>query len=116
MESREVAKLVTDFLEERKAEDIVVLEMAEVLPITDYFVIATGKNGRHVDALRESVEIGLKKEGFLPAHRSGRETKTWILLDYDWVVVHLFQPEARDYYDLELLWGDAPRADLTTAG
>jgi ribosome-associated protein len=116
MKSETLARLAASLLVERKGEDVVVLEMAEVLPLTDYFVIATGGSARHVDALCEAVEMGLKAEGFYAEHRSGRETKTWILLDYGWVVVHIFQEEAREYYDLELLWGDAKHLVLDAPG
>lgn len=110
--SDRVARLVAEALDERKGEDIVILGMAEVLPLTDYFVIATGRNARHVDALIENVEQRLKEHGIHFSHRSGRDARTWVLLDYGWVVVHVFQQEARDYYDLELRWGDAERVPL----
>jgi len=102
-----LAGLVVSLLTERKGEDIAVLKMDEVLPITDYFVIATGRNRRHVDALTEHVLVTLKARGFHAQNRSGKDTGRWVLLDYGWVVVHLFQPEEREYYDLEMLWADA---------
>ena len=106
-----LAGLVVSLLTERKGEDIAVLKMDEVLPITDWFVVATGRNRRHVDALTEHVLVSLKARGIHARNRSGKDTGRWVLLDFGWVVVHLFQPEERDYYDLEMLWADAEKVD-----
>ena len=107
-----LARLVASLLSERKGEDIAILEMTEVLPITDYFVIATGQNDRHVAALREGVEKRLKELKVAWINRSNRDSKSWVLLDYGPVVVHIFRPEAREYYDLENLWADAGRVEF----
>jgi ribosome-associated protein len=112
LDSGRVARLAASHLLARKAEDVVLLKMDEVLPLTDYFVIASGRNARHVKALRDGVEKGLKKEKILPLNRSPKESQSWILLDYGDLVVHLFQPDARDFYDLENLWGDAEDVPL----
>ena len=112
-DSEGLARLAASLLCDRKAERLVCLKMDEVMPITDYFVIATGLNLRHVSALEDRVYRGLKKLGVLPLNRSGRESKNWILIDYGDVVVHIFTPEARDFYDLELLWTDAEPMDLS---
>jgi ribosome-associated protein len=111
-DSGHLARLVASLLLSRKAEDVTILKMDEVLPLTDYFVIATGQNSRHVRALRDAVEKGLKKYRVLPMNRSPKEAKNWVLLDYGDVVVHLFQPETREFYDLENLWGDAEELPL----
>ncbi|MCU0727699.1 MAG: ribosome silencing factor [Planctomycetes bacterium] len=105
----QVVRLVVDAVDERKGEDLVILRMSEVLPITDYFVIATGRNNRHVDSIADLVEKRLKERGLPVQHASGRETMNWVLLDLGWVVVHLFQPAVREYYDLELKWADAEK-------
>ena len=110
-----MVRLIASLLLSRKGEDVVLLKMDEVLPLTDYFVIATARNSRHIRALRDVVERGLKDKKILPMNRSPKESKSWILLDYGDVVVHLFQPESRDFYDLENLWadaGDVPLDDL----
>jgi ribosome-associated protein len=107
-----MARLIASLLLSRKGEDVVLLRMDEVLPLTDYFVIATGRNARHVKALRDAVERGLKDRKILPLNRSPKEAMTWVLLDYGDVVVHLFQPEAREFYDLENLWADAENIPL----
>ena len=108
----QLAGLVVSLLTERKGEDIVVLKMDEVLPITDYFVVATGRNRRHVQALTEHVLITLKARGVMAQNRSGKDTGKWVLLDFGWLVVHIFQPEDREYYDLEMLWADADSIPL----
>ena len=105
----QLAGLVVSLLTERKGEDIAVLKMDEVLPITDWFVIATGRNRRHVNALTEQVLGSVKARGVLAQNRSGKDTGRWVLIDFGWVVVHIFQPEEREYYDLEMLWADAEK-------
>ena len=110
----ELAGLVVSLLTERKGEDITVLKMDEVLPITDYFVLATGRNRRHVDALTQHVLKEVKAHGVLAQNRSGLDAKTWVLIDFGWVVVHIFQPEEREFYDLELLWTDAESVEPAT--
>ena len=108
-----MARLVASLMLDMKGEDVVMLEMSDVLPITDYFVICTGKNSRHVDSVIEVVGKQLKDRGLLPANRSGLESSRWVLLDYGTVVVHAFQPAEREFYDLELLWGDAVRIPVS---
>lgn len=110
----QLAGLVVSLLTERKGEDIAVLKMDEVLPITDYFVLATGRNRRHVDAMTQHVLKEVKSRGQLAQNRSGEDAKTWVLIDFGWVVVHIFQPEEREYYDLELLWADAEVVEPST--
>ncbi|MHC4470407.1 MAG: ribosome silencing factor [Planctomycetota bacterium] len=104
-----MARLVASLMLERKGEDVVILDMSDVLPITDFFVIGTGRNARHVDSMVELVIKRLKELGLLPANRSGLDASRWALVDYGSVVVHVFQPSEREFYDLELLWGDAER-------
>jgi ribosome-associated protein len=116
-DSRERALIAVRAASEKKAEDIVVQEMRRLLPITDYFVIATGANRRQVDAIVEAIEEALRKEaGAKPLGREGLDDLTWALLDYGDVVVHVFQPELREFYRLESLWSDAPLVGLTEAG
>jgi ribosome-associated protein len=102
---------------EKKATDIVVQRVKEAIVITDYFVIATGANNRQVDAICEAVEEALRKEaGVKPIGREGEADLSWVLLDYGDLVVHVFQPEVRDFYRLEALWNDAPTIDLAAEG
>lgn len=107
-----LARFVADVLAEQKGEEIVVLRMSDVLPVTDYFVIATGRNVRHVDSLVEVLEKRLKELGVPIRNRSGKDQKYWVLVDLGAIVVHVFRADARRYYDLEMLWGDAERVEL----
>jgi ribosome-associated protein len=103
--------------DDKKAADIVVQDMRKALLITDYFIIATGANNRQVDAIAEAIEEALRKEaGIKPIGREGLDEQTWVLLDYGDIVVHIFQPELREFYRLESLWSDAPFVDLAEAG
>jgi ribosome-associated protein len=103
--------------DDKKATDIIVQEMRKVLLITDYFVIVSGVNNRQVDAITEAIEEALRKEaGIKPIGREGLDEQTWVLLDYGDIVVHVFQPELREFYRLESLWSDAPLVDLSEAG
>ena len=83
--------------------------MGELLGITDYFVIVSGGSDRHVKTLAEEIEKELKGLGQKPVRREGEQASRWLLLDYVDVVAHVFSDEDREYYDLERLWGDAPR-------
>jgi ribosome-associated protein len=94
---------------------VLLLDVSELLVITDVFVIASGTSGRHVLTLAEVVEERLAKLGRKPLRREGLEHATWVLLDYGDVVVHLFDEPTRRYYDLERLWVDAPRTEFKPA-
>lgn len=96
--------------EEKLAEDTVVIDVGEVLGITGHFVLATGRNERQVRAIVEEVERSLTEVGG-PKPRSveGREDNVWVLMDYGDFVVHVFETDARAYYDLDRLWSDRPR-------
>lgn len=96
---------------EKKAEHIVVLDLRNVSSFTDYFVIMQGNSTRQNMAIYESIEQKLKKENIKPLSIEGRKNAEWILMDYGYFIIHIFSKEAREYYYLEKLWGDAPRAD-----
>ncbi|NGM17009.1 ribosome silencing factor [Xiamenia xianingshaonis] len=97
----------------KKASDIMVQEVRELIGVTDYFVIATAANNRQVEAIVDEVEEQLRVTcGIKPLHREGTQDGSWSLLDYGSIVVHVFQPETREYYRLEALWNDAPVIDL----
>jgi ribosome-associated protein len=100
--------------QDKKAEDIVVLDLRDVSSFTDFFVIMAGNSGRQNTAIYESIEQELKKSRVRPIGVEGREQAEWILIDYGSFVVHVFSKQARGYYSLEKLWGDAPR--LSFAG
>jgi len=97
-----------EHLQSRKAEDLIVIDLREIADFVDYFIIGTGTSDVHVRALADSVIEGLKAEGQRPWQVEGYDTRKWILIDFVDIVVHIFQPEARDFYGLERLWGDAP--------
>ncbi len=97
-------------------EDIVVLDLRGVSPVTDYFVIATGTSGRQMRSVAEDIALHGKSVGQPVWHVAGKDGGTWVLLDFVNVVVHLFDSEHRAYYDLELIWGEAPRVKWQPAG
>jgi ribosome-associated protein len=96
-------------LDAMKAEDVLVLDVGEVSPITEVFVLATGSNARHVKALAEEAVAALKGLGARPVSVDGAEQGFWAVVDVGPVVIHLFQPRAREFYDLEMLWGDGKK-------
>ena len=100
---------------ELKAHDVTILDLRGISTATDYFVIASGTSDVQVKAIAEHVVDDLKKEGVRPEHLEGLRGARWVLLDYVDFVVHVFHPQARDFYQLENLWGDAPRWDAPPA-
>jgi len=113
LNSKDRALIAARAADEKKATDIMVQDVRELISITDFFVIVTAANNRQVDAIVDEVEKAEReKANVKPLHREGTEDGRWALLDYGDFVVHIFQPEARDYYRLETLWNDAPVIDL----
>ena len=102
--------------EDKKAVDLVVLDLRKAAGFTDYFVIASGTNPRQVRAIADSVMESLSAEGVKPAHVEGYDRAEWILLDFFDFIVHVFAPETRMFYGLERLWGSAERVELSPAG
>ena len=94
---------------ERKAQNVVALDLRGISTATDYFVIGSGSSDIHVRAIAEHVIEELKKDGERAGHVEGLEGGRWVLVDYIDFVVHVFHPSAREFYQLETLWGDAPR-------
>ena len=110
---QELARLAADAAAEKKATDIVAMDVADLLVVTDYFVIATGNTDIQVKAIADGVEDRLREDGGVkPIGREGRDEARWVLLDFGDLVVHVFQPEEREFYRLEKLWSDAPRVEL----
>ena len=110
-DSRRLAIHCARFLDENKLEDITVFEVGACLGISDYFVVATGRNARHLKAASDKLLKELREQGVQRYGVEGYETCKWILVDLVDAVVHLFDTESRRFYDLELLWGDCPRLD-----
>ncbi|UCH28067.1 MAG: ribosome silencing factor [Trueperaceae bacterium] len=102
---------IVDALDDKRAKDIVVLDLHAVSDTLDYFVVATGESNLQLKALEESVRERLKTSGVLPQGVEGKSNR-WILLDYGQVIVHLMSPEARSFYDLEGLWADADHLEV----
>jgi ribosome-associated protein len=105
-------QLIVDALDDKRAKDIVVLDLTEVSDSLDWFIVATGESSLQLKALEDGVRERLKSEGHLPRAVEGPSTR-WVLVDYGFVVAHLMSPEARDFYDLEGLWADAARVAVT---
>ena len=103
-------------LENKKANNIVILEVKEVSSFTDYLIICSGTSGRQVQAIAGSVEIDLKKHGVFPLGIEGLQEGRWVLMDYNDIIIHIFYEPTRIYYDLEGLWSDVPRLEPTTMG
>jgi len=100
---------IAELAQERKAHDVVVLDLRGISSATDYFVLASGRSDTQVKAIADNVIDTMKKEGQRPAHVEGLQGGRWVLVDFIDAVVHVFHPQARDFYQLENLWGDAPR-------
>lgn len=104
--SKEKVKLAYEALDEKKGEDIQIIEIREVSIIADYFIIASGSNSLQVDALVKSVHEKLAKSGYEPQRIEGIRSASWILMDYGDVIVHVFSKEDRLFYNLERIWRD----------
>ena len=113
-EPKELALLAAKALSDKKGKEIQVLEIADLTTLADYFVIATGSSNTQINALIDNVEKILTEEaGEEPLHREGYRGGTWVLLDYGCIAVHVFNAEAREFYDLERLWRDGKNVDLS---
>ena len=107
MTCKEQAQEAVRILDEKMAENIVVLEIGGISVIGDYFIIATGKNINHVRALADYVSEGLAKKKVFSKQNEGYANANWILMDYGDFIIHIFDKESREYYDLERIWRDA---------
>jgi ribosome-associated protein len=108
----EIIQTVRDFLSDRKAEDVVVLDLREQTNIADYFVIATGANKPHLKALYDGLQRLFKDSGFKGYHKTGAPESGWMIVDHYGIMVHLFERDLREFYDLETYWKDAPKVDF----
>ena len=109
----ELAKVAAYAADDKKATDLVLLDLSSKTDVCDYFLICTGANPRQVDAIVDEVREKVSANcGVSPISCEGREGLSWVLIDSGSVVVHVFKPETRDFYRLEALWGDAPHVDL----
>jgi len=108
----ETARLAAEAADNKKAFDIMVLDLRALTYITDYFVLCSGSNITQVGAITDGIAQALAQEGRHPSHVEGDAEASWVLMDYGDVVVHVFDEQTRLYYNLERLWGDAPRVPL----
>jgi ribosome-associated protein len=109
IDTRELAAAAAQIADSKRAENVEVIHVTAQLKVADYFVVATGTSRAHVKALFDEIHVRLKAMGHQHKPAEGLELGWWIVLDYGDVVVHLLQPQAREYYDLERLYGECPR-------
>lgn len=113
-ETIDIKQLALDALDDLKAIDVRVLEVAEQTTITDHMIVASGRSDRHVKSLAENVVVAAKRQGIQPLGVEGEKEGEWVLVDLGDVIVHVQTPRTRDFYNLEKLWGlDAPAVDET---
>lgn len=110
-DARQRAFLAAKVAKDNKATDILVLDLRKLTPVCDYFVLATGSSRRTVHTIVEEVDAGMRGVGDVRTSVEGYESSKWVIQDYGDVMVHVFDPETRDYYKLEELWADAVKVD-----
>jgi len=113
LEIEDLVRSAASAAAEKKATDVMALRVAELLVVTDYFLLATGASDRQVASIADSMEDALRECGVKPIGREGEREAKWVLLDYGDFVLHVFQPAEREFYRLEKLWSDAPRLELS---
>jgi ribosome-associated protein len=114
MDARKLARLCVKLADNRKAENPVILDMRQLATFTDYFVILSGTSEPHLRAIVDELTDKLRQEHDLrPQAIDGNLQTSWVVLDYDSVIVHVMRPEVRQHYDLEGLWSDAPRLRIS---
>lgn len=112
-EIKSLALEIGNIIDDRKGEDIRVLELKGLSTIADYFVIASGNSDRQVSAICSHIEDELSKKGVEPKHIEGHREGRWVILDYSDIIVHIFHNEERDYYKLERIWSDAKNLQIS---
>ena len=113
MDSLQEAKAIAKILDSRKGLNVRVIKIADISSLADYMVIATGNSSTHVKSLADYVEYEMDEQGVSVSHIEGHRSDTWILLDYVDVIVHVFNEESRQYYDLDRLWEDGEEVDIS---
>ncbi|HXQ96089.1 MAG TPA: ribosome silencing factor [Candidatus Acidoferrales bacterium] len=103
-----MARRIVELAEDKKASDIVLLDVGALTSLADYFVVCSGGSERQLAAIADGIAEGMKADAVQPIGREGRSGSNWVLLDFGAVIVHVFAPPERDYYQLEKLWADAP--------
>lgn len=111
MTSKEMTRMTINALEDKKAEDIRIIDISKVSVLADYFIIASGNNRSQIQALSDSVEESLARAGVPAKQIEGYDTANWVLLDFGDIIVHVFDKENRLFYDLERIWRDGKQID-----
>ncbi len=109
MDAKKKYRICADAAEEKMAENVVILDVAEVTDFAQYFIIASGMSERQVQAIADNIQEVMKKNKILPVGIEGHNEGKWILMDYDDVIIHIFHEPVRELYDLERLWHDAKK-------
>ncbi len=108
---KDALRVALKAVEEKKAIDILVLDISSIAAFASYFLLCTGESSRQIHAIVDEVERKLREEGYRPSHIEGYRNAEWVLMDYLDLVVHVFSKSARAYYDLERLWRDSKKLD-----
>lgn len=116
IDAKDLALIIAELLDSKKAEDIRIIDVGERLKVADYFVLCTGQSRAHVRALYDEIHVRLKALGERHTPVQGADLGWWVVVDFSDVVVHILQPDAREYYDIDRLYDDCPRLDWTHAG
>ena len=114
MEAKQLMTLIAECADNKKAEDIKILDIRDLTTMADYFVICHGNSNPQMRAIAEEIEDKLKEKGLFPGGREGMDSAFWILMDYSDVIVHIFSNESREFYSLENLWADAGEIDISS--
>ncbi|NLT50186.1 MAG: ribosome silencing factor [Ignavibacteria bacterium] len=112
MDSQEFVKIISEYILSKKGYDIKILELRNVSSIADYFIICSADSDTQVKAIADEIDKQLRERGIKYSNLEGYDTLNWVLVDYFDVIVHIFKKEAREYYNLEKFWGDAPVTDI----
>lgn len=112
MNSKLLAKKAVQLAWDKKGKDIIIMDLRKVMSVTDYFVLVSGESDIHVKALANHIEKELKKEKVQLWHKEGFQQLKWVLMDYIDIVIHIFRPDIREFYNLERLWADAKITEI----
>ncbi len=112
--SQRMAECIVKAVDEKKGLDVIIIDLESISPIADYFIVATGQTDRHVKAIIDEVKKVAIDEDLKLYSLEGEKSGSWVLMDYGVVVVHVFQPEYREYYQLESLWADATQFNMAS--